>query len=642
MADTNINAKKLNTRIKLKYDTYENWQSSSLTLLKGEIAICEIPGSNPTSVAENGKNLPVNSVPTVLFKVGDGEKTFSQLPWASAKAADVHAWAKASAIKLVGTALKFVDANGQAINGIDPIELGNTFATDAEVETIRAALASQIADINAALGTSGSGIGNDVAELKAAVAIINGAATVEGSIAKAKADAISTAANDATTKANNAKSGAEAAAKSYTDTEVGKDRTRIGNLETLTGGHTTSIADNTRAIGQEVTDRKAAITGVENAYKAADTAINNKIGAKTDAATTDTIYGAIAAAKAEGTAAKNSIATLTGTNGDITKNTAGVAQNKADIAALAQTVNNNKTALENADKDLDARLDKIELFFADADADNGTTNNLNNALDSLKEIQKFITDEGTAADNLATTVGENTEAIAGINASLAEGGTIGGAIKANTANISGLSGRMDTAEDAIDDLSDEIDILQAATTGFDATTTIAARFESVEGTLSTTTGTANDAKSTANTNKAALENLTKDGGRISAIEGDVSNAKSDITNLKAVTNGYSGTNAILNDVQAAKDAASDAADAADAAAQAASAADQKAANAAQAAATADGKAVAAQNTANTANELAGSNQTKIAAIEADYLTKADFYVIDCGDADENDFDEPTA
>lgn len=641
MADT-INAKKLNTRIKLKYDSYANWQASTIKLLKGELAICEIPAvEGKTSVSVNA-DAPAASIPTVLFKVGDGTKTFSQLPWASAKAADVHAWAKATEMKLVGTKLTFVDANGQAINGIPAIDLDTTFATDAEVETIRAALAADIADINKNLGNT-TGIGKDVADLKAAMEIVRGGATVTGSIEKAKTEAITAAASDATTKAGTAKTEAVAAAKSYTDTEVGKIGSRTGTLETLTAEHTTGIADNKSAIEKEVADRKSAITTTENAYKAADKAINDKIGAKTDAAGTDTVYGAIKDAKAEGTAANNSIAALIGDNGAITKNTAGVDQNKSDIAALIQTVANNKTALENADKALGDRLNKIELFFGEADADGKPTGEgLYDALDTLQEIQDFITSKGSAADALATTVAGHTTSIADIKDSLDEDGTIGGAIKTNTANISSLSTRVGTAEQTISGHTTDITDLKATTTGFDATNTIAAKFTSVESTLSTTTQTANTAKSTADTNKATLEHLTESGGVIPGIQADVSNAKKDITDLKQVTNGYSGTNAILNDVQAAKDAAS--------------AADVKAGNAADAADAADVKAVTAQNkaneaynlastangTANSANTLAGSNQTRIAAIEADYLAKADYFIIDCGDADENDFAEPTA
>lgn len=85
--------KTLNTRIQLKYDTLAHWQSEAtadkgalLVLKKGELGIVEIPTSSPT--AEQ------TTPPAILFKVGDGVKTFKQLPWTSALAADVYAWAK--------------------------------------------------------------------------------------------------------------------------------------------------------------------------------------------------------------------------------------------------------------------------------------------------------------------------------------------------------------------------------------------------------------------------------------------------------------------------------------------------------------------------------------------------------------------
>ena len=89
--------KTLQTRIKLKYDTLTNWQGAGadVVLLKGEVAICEIPtGSTAEQVTP----------PAILFKVGDGVKTFAQLPWASALAADVYAWAKASTKPTYSTA----------------------------------------------------------------------------------------------------------------------------------------------------------------------------------------------------------------------------------------------------------------------------------------------------------------------------------------------------------------------------------------------------------------------------------------------------------------------------------------------------------------------------------------------------------
>lgn len=81
------NAKTLNVRIRNKYDSYENWASSSLVLEAGEIAIAY------TSVDVKIDNGTAKH-PALLMKVGDGEKTFANLPWLSAKAADVVAACK--------------------------------------------------------------------------------------------------------------------------------------------------------------------------------------------------------------------------------------------------------------------------------------------------------------------------------------------------------------------------------------------------------------------------------------------------------------------------------------------------------------------------------------------------------------------
>lgn len=84
------NAKTLNVRIKNKYDSYENWAASGLVLEAGEIAIAY------TTVNVTVDNGTVEQHPALLMKVGDGEKTFANLPWLSAKAADVPAYAKKS------------------------------------------------------------------------------------------------------------------------------------------------------------------------------------------------------------------------------------------------------------------------------------------------------------------------------------------------------------------------------------------------------------------------------------------------------------------------------------------------------------------------------------------------------------------
>lgn len=78
--------KTFNTRIQLKYDTYANWNTNNPVLKAGEMALATLE-SNVTGV---------NSAPTVVIKVGDGTHTYTELPFASGKAADVYSWAKSS------------------------------------------------------------------------------------------------------------------------------------------------------------------------------------------------------------------------------------------------------------------------------------------------------------------------------------------------------------------------------------------------------------------------------------------------------------------------------------------------------------------------------------------------------------------
>lgn len=85
--------KTLNTRIKLKYDTASNWAKTSVAdkganfiPKAGEVCFVQVNDSVASAISE------------VTFKVGDGVHKFSELPYASGKASDVYAWAKAAGI----------------------------------------------------------------------------------------------------------------------------------------------------------------------------------------------------------------------------------------------------------------------------------------------------------------------------------------------------------------------------------------------------------------------------------------------------------------------------------------------------------------------------------------------------------------
>ena len=83
MPDTN---KVFQTRIQLKYDTYENWSAANPILKKGEMAIATVD-----SGVQSMTNLP-----NIVLKVGDGTSHYNNLKFVSALAADVHGWAKAN------------------------------------------------------------------------------------------------------------------------------------------------------------------------------------------------------------------------------------------------------------------------------------------------------------------------------------------------------------------------------------------------------------------------------------------------------------------------------------------------------------------------------------------------------------------
>lgn len=87
--------KVLNTRIQLKYDSYENWiKDTSVELKAGEVAIAKLGTTVDTTAVS-----PNNGTHPVMMKVGPGK--FSDLPWLSALSADVYSWAKKSETEFI-------------------------------------------------------------------------------------------------------------------------------------------------------------------------------------------------------------------------------------------------------------------------------------------------------------------------------------------------------------------------------------------------------------------------------------------------------------------------------------------------------------------------------------------------------------
>lgn len=79
----------------------------------------------------------------------------------------------------------------------------------------------------------------------------------------------------------------------------------------------------------------------------------------------------------------------------------------ADKTELEGKITAEAKAREDADKALDDRLVEVEAFFKLAEGDS-----LDTALDTLKEIQTYITTEGSAADQMVLDIAKNAEDIA--------------------------------------------------------------------------------------------------------------------------------------------------------------------------------------------------------------------------------------
>lgn len=87
-----MSTKELKTRIRLRYDSFENWskvdaEGKGIELLEGEVAIAYLGPTKDTTRPD-----PDHEKHPVMFKVGPGD--FNALPWVSGLAADVYSWAK--------------------------------------------------------------------------------------------------------------------------------------------------------------------------------------------------------------------------------------------------------------------------------------------------------------------------------------------------------------------------------------------------------------------------------------------------------------------------------------------------------------------------------------------------------------------
>lgn len=407
--------KTFNTRICMKNDTYAQWVEKNPVLLKGEIAVVVIPANTGA----------VQGEPVTLFKVGDGTKKFSQLDFIGAKAADVYDWAKAS--QKPTYAASEISGLSDYISG--EIQDTNTvFKLESDAENGRKFyLYSK--EINGEWGTtpvSTITIPEKVYTLVTGTA--NGTVKFNGEDVAVKGLGSAAYTDSTAYDANGAAKTAEDNAKAYADGKIG------------------TVADGTTVVAM-IADAKKAGTDAAAAAQAAQSTADSKTTMEAVEAkgyATKTEAQGYANAKDTAIAAAQSAADTAqeGVDGLKTR----VSTIEGDYLKTAD-----KTALQTA---IDTEKGRMDAFLASAEVGDA-------AIDTLKELQDYITTHGEAAATLTTKVG-TLETTVGKAAEGENPAT--GLVKSVADNASAIAAEQTRAEGIEGNLQSAINTLNGANT----------------------------------------------------------------------------------------------------------------------------------------------------------------------------------
>ena len=400
----------IQTRIALKYDTYENWTTLNPILLEGEVAFA--------TVADNSA-AGFQNQPNVIIKVGDGTNHFNDLKTVSALAADVYAWAK--------------EATKPSYDAKELAYTDNKF-TSSTVEGVIAEIANELSTLTGgASGSIASQIANainalDVAAVTAGTGeVIGGVEQVDGKIVVTKKTLDKTdiptiemtQVNGLSVAISDAQTNAVASAKTYSDSlAVNYDAAGSATAaETAAKAYADGLAvnyDKAGAAATALTDAKTYADGLAKNYDVAGSAATAESNAKAYADSLAKNYDAAGSAAAAETAAK-AYADGLAKNYDAA---GAAAQALTDAKAYTDTeVSNAIGALDVTDNAVTGQFvtavsqedGKITVTRADVDAANVVINtaehpnsNVATAIDNLK------TALSTSNTNNAITLTEST------------------------------------------------------------------------------------------------------------------------------------------------------------------------------------------------------------------------------------------
>lgn len=303
-----------------------------------------------------------------------------------------------------------------------------------------------------------------IADNAGVIAKLDGAVTVEGSVKKQIKDAVDAEKSARETAVSGVQAEVDALEQTHA-TDKAALETAIGEAKAAGEGaqaHSEGVAAD---LAEYEAANDAAVKAIADDYlKAADkTELNNAISA--EAARADAAEKANAAAI---TAIKDgaemdsfadveaAIEALEGGESGLASRVEAIEDDylkAADKTELSGAIAAEQARAEGVESGLDARLVEVETFFKTAEDET-----LDTALDTLVEIQKYVTTEGAAADEMVKDIAANTKAI---EDEVARATGVEGGLETRLAAVEAKFGEGEgTVEDMIADVQGEVDALE--------------------------------------------------------------------------------------------------------------------------------------------------------------------------------------
>lgn len=494
--------KTLNTRIKLRYASYAEWQTSTIQLLPGEMAVCYIEANNSEIK---------NTAPTVLFKVGDGKHTFKDLKWASGRAADVYDWAKQEGLDIVTV------GNGNVVASI---------SWDAEANDGRGALKYTTASVATSEGLKA--LQDTVAELTGHLNTLKG-----------RVDGHDTLLEGLRTDVDSKVSTSEYEEK-IESVEAGI-ATNLRSIQTLNGNAETagSVAKAVKdAIDQEVSDRNAAVEVEKGRAEQAELALSNRIKDYEDKKDTFAL-----ASDVEG-----SINSLSGEINRVDGKVDTVDGRVDTVAGDLEEVSDKVNTLIGTDSGKSVRT-IAEAAAADVLAEKLIPSDAVESLDTLEEIARWIQDHPEDASAMNAQITSNKEAIELLNKDSTTVGSVAHAVAEETERaeqaesnllneITRVEGKVDSNKTEIDDLRDNrISPLEETVSGHNESINgLVSSVSTLDSTAQNHEGRLSNVESSVNEHDSSIIDLQSSSddheGRIVTLETSVSTLETDVSEIK--------------------------------------------------------------------------------------------------------------